>query len=463
MPVDSKHREYATSQDKWKRCRDAFNGGDAVKAAREGYLPKLAKQKPEAYNAYLKRALFYGATGRTVQGLTGMIFRKPPSVVVPEEMTTHLSDITLTGIPFTAFAMTVLEEILVTGRFGVLLDMSDQPVPDIRPYWAGFSAEQIVNWRTVRRGGDYVLSLVVLLEWAETAKADDLYEIEFIPQYRVIELLEEIYTVTVWRKNEKTKKWDIVSLERPLRRGEFLNFIPFCFFGSTSITPTVGKPPLLDLVDVNLSHYRTSADLEHGRHFTALPTPWTAGVKGEDGPLEIGSGTAWRFEDSQAKAGMLEFTGQGLSALEKALHEKEQMMAAIGARILEEPRKGIEAAETLRLRNSGEQSVLKTLANTISLGLTKLSRWHAWWMGWADAPDNDVASVALNTDFIDTRLDPQELTALIALYQAGRLSRETLYYNLERGEMTRPGASFEEEEQLIAADDLALPGLPPLN
>jgi len=44
MPVDSKHFEYEDREPQWKRCRDIYNGSDAVKNAGEEYLPRPSAQ-----------------------------------------------------------------------------------------------------------------------------------------------------------------------------------------------------------------------------------------------------------------------------------------------------------------------------------------------------------------------------------------------------------------------------------
>ena len=118
--------------------------------------------------------------------------------------------------------------------------------------------------------------------------------------------------------------------------------------------------PLLDLANVCLSHYRSSADLEHGRHFTALPQVRTSQELIQMNTTKAfmsGQGTAWVIPNEQAKVGFLEFSGQGLGSLERALEQKKKMMAVLGARLLEGP-KGVEAAETARIRQNTETSIL---------------------------------------------------------------------------------------------------------
>jgi hypothetical protein len=54
-------------------------------------------------------------------------------------------------------------------------------------------------------------------------------------------------------------------------------------------------------------------------------------------------------------------------------------------------------------------------------------------------------TVTLNTDFSDTALDPQEMTALMGLWQSGAISHESLLWNMKRGEVLPPDTDIEEE------------------
>ena len=175
MPVDTPSPEYEAALPRWQRCRDCFEGSDAVKARATAYLPMLEGHhgSSQKYDAYKTRAVFYNATARTVAGLLGSVFRATPSWTFPATIEDDLEDV-------------------------------------------------------------------------------------------------------------------------PLKHGDPLTFIPFQFIGPTSVTPAIEKSPILDIVDVNLSHYRTSADFEHGAHLTALPTPWVSGVNPElVESFPIGSDTAW--------------------------------------------------------------------------------------------------------------------------------------------------------------------------
>jgi hypothetical protein len=448
MPgVETTHFEYGSHSTQWSRCRDAFAGEDAIKAKGEAYLPRLSGQtgnKSKDYDNYKLRAAWFGATRRTVNGLTGSVFRKDPQV---EGLTDEdrLQDITLTGLPFPLFAKGVFNNTLSVGRHGVLVDVS----ADGSPYLVEYSAESIINWKVEAITGRHDLTRVVLREEITEESAEDKFAVDQLTQYRVLELIEGVYTVTIWRKVEK--EWLPSEQIIPTRMEQALNFIPFCFFNPNGTETGVADSPVLDLVDLNLSHYRSSADLEHARHWVALPTPWIIGEHIETKePFNVGSSSAWIIQDAKASIGMLEVTGAGISHLENALEQKEVQMAVIGARLLEEPKKAVEAAETQKIRQSGDASVLRSLAATASLGLSKCLTWFQWWTG-----GEGEVTVALNDDFVSAKLTPQELQAISEELIRGHISYPTYYRLLEEGEVTRPGVDWEDEKAQL--EDEAMP------
>jgi hypothetical protein len=453
MPIDSQHPNYSSHLDQWTRCRDVTDGSDAVKARAEKYLPRLTGQSDEQYKAYKMRAYWFGGSSRTVEGLTGAVMRKDPTLEIPKMMDEFMKDVTQNGQTFPAFVKSTLSEVVMTGRYGVLVEMPKTEVIGAMPYWVPYRAEEIVNWQTEMRNGVPVLVFAVLYESVVVEDADDPYMLTAVDQYRELYLEEGRYAQQLWRRPKNTAGQEAKAWERyeeeivPTLRGTPLDFIPFCFLGPTTITTAVEKSPILDLADCNLSHYRSSADLEHGRHFTALPTPWVAGFPATMS-LSIGSSQAWVSDNENASAGMLEFTGQGLGALETAISDKKKDMAILGARLLESQQPSVEAADTLATRLAGEQSIVQSIANTCSVGFTKLLQYTAQWMGAAESVVDSI-STKLNTELLDTKMTFAELTQLVQSWQSQAISYETMYYNMERGGITRPGVDWEKEKAQI--------------
>ncbi|HTD67749.1 MAG TPA: hypothetical protein VK846_14585, partial [Candidatus Limnocylindria bacterium] len=84
MPVNSLHPDYLEVLPAWARARDVIAGEDAVKAAREKYLPRLDSQTDAEFDAYRARASFFNATARTADGYSGQIFRRSPFIKLPD-------------------------------------------------------------------------------------------------------------------------------------------------------------------------------------------------------------------------------------------------------------------------------------------------------------------------------------------------------------------------------------------
>jgi hypothetical protein len=68
------------------------------------------------------RALFYNATQRTIDGLTGLLFIKPPVMEYPQAIEAQVNDVTMSGVNLHQFAEMVAEQVVMLGRAGVLVD-----------------------------------------------------------------------------------------------------------------------------------------------------------------------------------------------------------------------------------------------------------------------------------------------------------------------------------------------------
>jgi hypothetical protein len=482
MPVNSTHPDYDASLPAWLRARDVFAGEDAVKAAAEKYLPRLDCQDDKEYLAYKNRASFFNASARTADGFVGLIFRRDPTFKLPDTgtgvgdaLTEFVEDADMLGTSLAAFSKKLVAEIINVGRSGTLVDWNAEA--EQRAYAVAYTAEDIINWHTERVNGRNVLTLIVLKEVSVMpATETDPFVPDEIQQLRVLKLVppqttaenakaDWSYQVEIWQflaegqnasgsSKRGKKKWKLVDTLTPLRLGKPLPLIPFVFHGPRHSLPEVDKVPLADIIAVNLNHYRLTADYLHGMHFTALPTAWVSGFD-KNSSLRIGSSTAWVAETSGATAGFLEFTGQGLTTFERAMDRDEQLMAVLGTRMLESRKRVGETAAAIELRQSGENSILNTVSLSVSASLTQVLRWVYWWNSTEPIPDAigpNLVLASLNTDFSITGMSFQEITALVAAWQAGAISQATMLDLFRAGEVIAPGRTNEEELKLLAGE-----------
>ena len=476
MAVNATHPDYDAAAVEWSRARDVLAGEDAVKAGGEKYLPRLDSQTDEEFSAYVKRASYFNASARTSEAYLGLMFRRPPFVKLPSDgagvgraMAVFQNDADMLGTPLTGYAKMVVGDVVGLGRSGSLVDWEDEV--EQRAYVVFYRAEQIINWRVERVNGRNVPTLIVLKEHvvAKPGPDDDGFALQLVDQMRVLKLVpgeaadvagkrDYHYQVELWQPKKTERRstkveWELVETRMPLRLGKPLPLIPFVFHGPRHSRPSVDRLPLSDMIAVNLDHYRLDADFKHGLHFTALPTAWVSGFD-KTSTLRIGSSTAWVAEAPGAAAGFLEFTGQGLTTFERAMDRDERLMAVLGSRLLEDQKKVGETAQAIELRQSGEYSVLGSVAGSVSESLTQILRWVYWWNSTEDVPDSVTSGevlITLNTDFSTKGMDSQELQAVVSAWQSGAFSRDTMFELFRKGEILPDGRTNQDEEALIRA------------
>jgi hypothetical protein len=458
--VDTLHAEYVANQATWARCRAFTAGSDAVKGLGTVLLAKLSGQDDTEYQAYKERAQLYNATGRTVDAMSGLVMRIDPTFELPPKLADLETDADYCGTSLFEFAKIQVGEILQTARSGILVDyptrgdnivtVAQANATGLRPYLAHYPSESIINWRTERKNGATVLTKIVLKESFETADPDD--EFVMLPgvQFRVLDLDDGGYRQRVFRQGDRD--WEQFGEDiLPTRAGKRMDEIPFVFMGVDSNTPNVQKSPVIDLVNVNLGHYRNSADHEHGLHFTGLPTPVITGHHiGEDEEIAIGSESFLVLNSPEAQAFFLEFSGSGLGSLLEAMQEKKKEMASLGARMIEDPKNGIEAAETAKIHRSGEGGVLASLASSVSKGIRRALQIAADWAG-----DSGEVQFELNKDFMPASMDSNSMKVLMEMWQSGGISHQVLFDNLKRGEIIREEIDLDDMKSDIDND---LPG-----
>lgn len=459
--VDKPHHEFRKISDTWKRIRDCIEGVDRVRNEGVVYLPQLTDMEPADYQAFKRRAKFVNFTKATVEMLAGLIFKKDPKFTYPDDLESFMQDCTLGGKPFFQYCKDVIMDAVSVGRSGTLIDWSQD---ENQPYFAPYAAEQIINWKQMKLGGRMELSLLVLQEEVADPNAKSEFSHQTVCEWRVYRLDqstdEPLVYCDVYQRNDKGEVVKI-STSMPTRRGDGLNRIPFVFHGAVNTEPDIDPAPMGDISDLNIKHYMLSADLENGRHFCGLPTPYAICFDLEDGEnVRVGSSLVWTTNNEKAKCGYLEFTGTGLKSLETAIVETEEQLAALGARMLEKQKGGDEAYQTVLLRASGQMAALIGTAEACSDSLTLALQWAEWWLSTVKHPEDldDDVEVDVNSDFIDIQLNRGEVTEMWTTCMQGGISRQTFHEFLIKAEIVPEDRTLDDELALIEANPP--PGMP---
>jgi hypothetical protein len=451
------HPDYVYWSPVWQMIRDAEIGEIEIKRKGQTYLPKLQGHDDKQYLSYLHRAVFFNMTAKTLSALYGTMFRRNPKVTgLSKALMRRSKKFSKDGMSLHLTAKTAAKEVLSVGRFGMLVDAA--PSGRGGAYVATYTAENIIDWKMTEVGGEWRFSRVILRE----ISYDDSFAAtmhEFKVRYRVLRLMPVadgtyVYEQHIYEDRELTGTVDVDAAPDdilvPTVRGQKLDYIPFVILGPFTNHPDVQKPPILDIVTLNLSHYLSYAQLEQGRFYTANPVYTVSSGVADDstGEYYVGPDVVWEL-GKDGKAAILEFNGHGLRTLENALDQKESQISAIGGRMMPGHSRGAaESDNALRLKESNEQTLLQNLSDTTDEGFTQTMKWWADWNNESvDSIDNIEFEV--NRDFLIRNVGAREFRAIHQMYADGAIPVDVLYEYLRRAEVVPDWMELDEFKRLL--------------
>jgi hypothetical protein len=463
MPASTKNPTYHMYYDTWQQTRDAVKGSVAIKEKRARYLPvpdgetgsegatnlRYANEEHKGtgtlrYRNYIKRAVYTNFTGRTKNALVGAVFRKDPTIVVPAGLEYLIDDATGDGLSLNQLAKDELSNLLEVGRAGFLVDypqadqglsVEDVDLLDLRASIVPYTAEQIINWKLDAYGGRKLLTLVVLEE--DYPDDDDEFGHEKKKQQRILRLSDEGYSQQIYRDEMPYTEQFFPTKADGLRWFE----IPFVFCGSKNNDASIDDAPLADIAEVNLAHYRNSADYEESCFITGQPTLFithslSAEQFAEYNPNGIKLGSRAGHVLGETGAATL-VQAEANNIVREAMNSKLNEMVAIGARIVTD-RGQNETAEGARIRFASENSVLGDVVNNLSEALFTCILWVGEFMGF----DGDT-EFYLNTEFYDKSVDPQLIMSMVTLLDREIIGEADIFDRLKSAGLIEPGRTLD--------------------
>ena len=420
MPVSETHTDYDKNLDKWELTRNAATGLSFEEA--RDYIPRRTHEEQDQYYQRVEKAIYTNYTGRTREGLKGAIFRLPPRIELPPDMEFMLDNADGAGQSLTQVAKLAADELMETGRFGLLADypMVDEELTveqvrrmGLQPHIATYTAESIINWHVHVLNGRRQLGMLVLKE--NSPVHYDEFTWDYVDRYRVLRLnTDQQYTQQLYDENG-----DPITEEIVIRgaSGQAFGYIPFQFIGSRDNLPTIDEPILYDIARVNIGHFRNSADQEnnlsvHGGGTLVVSTDMSpeAFQAANPGGVTVGENSGLILSEG-GKAELLQL--DAANAIGAEMTHKEQMMVQIGAKII--TKTGQRTAEEARIQATSENSMLDTMVGNINEAFTKvLYDCRAF----ISATDAEIV-FSLNDDFWQDSIAATEIIAMIQGNDAG--------------------------------------------
>jgi Domain of unknown function (DUF4055) len=451
----NKHPQYGESLSIWEMVRDATKP-NGVKDAGVKYLPRAENhddgdRNSSRYAKYKDRAVFYGFSQETVSGLLGLAFRQ--GVSIETEGKDYIEDdIDGDGVGLEQQAKSAAKNVIKYGRAGLLVDFppSEGSITIEQQRNNGLVATvnlydtfHIKNWATKRVGSKTILSMVVLTEIEYRADENEL-TVEEVTVERRLTLDNDGHYMVEIREDEQT----IETYYPRDFAGQMINEIPFYFIGSVNNDSNVDDSPLFPIADMNVAHYRNSADYENSVWQCGQPQPWGTGLTQNwvDQNLKnfsFGAGVMLTGPDG-ASFGLMQVEPNTMAY--EAMKYKQEAMIAMGAKLINAQVSFSSATEAI-IASASENSRLQTIIDNVENAYQAALEGLTLFMG------GDVPIFTIDTDLSAVMTDPQMAQMMVGAWQSGLVaSADARGYLRKVGAVERTDEEIEEEIENVGVD-----------
>jgi hypothetical protein len=458
MPASDQHKLYVKNKDIRKLVRDCVAGSDAIKTARRTdsteqggiynsmgsqYLPVPnpnddSIENQDRYAAYRARATFINFTGYTKDGLMGMVARKPTEIDLDASIKYAELNVNGSGLTLQGMTQSVIGNLLETGQDGLLVDFpmsaggTQMQTLGLRAIIKQYPAESIINWRVETIDSIDTVVMVALAEEVTRVAADG-FSVDDVTYTRVLCLNEDgDYIQKLYNEHDELLVNEAGESDIFIKKADGSNWkeILFVAVGSENNDLIPDKSPLYDVAEINIGHYRNSADFEESSFLVGQPTPvfsglnegWVKNVM--KGGIQIGSRAGVLLPENGSAMLLQASENQMPSA---GMDRKEEQLVKIGAKIISD-KGGVETAEASRIKFAGQNSKLGLVIINTELAFEQC---FLWMMGFQGSTGENVFNI--NKQFYEATVDPQLLIANMQLLDRQVIAKTDVRRMMRKG------------------------------
>ncbi len=432
--VNDPNTTWFNQEPHWILIEDLMSGTYGMRAKHRKYLPQEIRELDEQYDSRLSKSVVQPYYQRLERMLAGMLTRKPVVLNDTADLIREQTfNVDLQNNDLNVWTYDTARKMIRYGHVGVLVDVPQDGKG--RPYWIAYTPRQMLGWRTELVDGEQKFVQLRLLE--------NVFEPE--GKYGEVEIEQvRLLTPGAYEIHRRNDNGEFVLHEEGTTS---LKEIPFSVAYSNRINLMESRPPLSDIAELNLRAYQCQSDLDHQLHISSVPMLAFYGFPQTSEEVTAGPGEAIAFP-SDGRAEYLEVKGTSFNAQFQRLGQLEAQINELGLAAVLGQKLSAETAESKKIDRSQGDSTMMVVAQQMQDLIDNSLRFHGAYVG------ADPGSSLVNRDFLASRLDPQEISALLGLYTSATITQETLLTQLVAGEVL--GDDFDVEEEILSLEQAGL-------
>ena len=416
----------------WGVMAAVTRGTNYIRDLSETYLPQEPREDDDAYTTRVDRSVLSPYTSRLIETAAGAILRKPIHVEGDPYWLELIQNIDGLGSSINEYARRALVSSLTYGHSAILVDypaamgarnLAEERALGRRPYFVHVDAPQIWGWR--KEAGTNRLLQVRIHD----------YDVRPLNEFGE-EQVEQMRVIYPGRYDLYTLGQEVVEFTES---GDYsLPEIPLVPIYSNRRGLLISQPPLLDIANLNITHYQRQADLIHALHIAAMPTLVLEGWDDTTGSATMGVNYAIAMQPGN-KAYYVQADATSFDAQMAELESLASQMSTLGVTKLFGQKFVAESAEAKRIDQAQSNSVLSIISQELESALNQAFAFAAQYVG-LEPPE-----ITIDRDFDYYRLIGQDVAVLAQLADTGKISNAMLLEVLRRGEILPDNINIEEE------------------
>jgi hypothetical protein len=416
----------------WGVMAAVTRGTNYIRDLSETYLPQEPREDDDAYTTRVDRSVLSPYTSRLIETAAGAILRKPIHVEGDPYWLELIQNIDGLGSSINEYARRSLVSSLTYGHSAILVDypaamgarnLAEERALGRRPYFVHVDAPQIWGWR--KESGTNRLLQVRIHD----------YDVRPLNEFGE-EQVEQMRVIYPGRYDLYTLGQEVVEFTES---GDYsLPEIPLVPIYSNRRGLLISQPPLLDIANLNITHYQRQADLIHALHIAAMPTLVLEGWDDTTGSATMGVNYAIAMQPGN-KAYYVQADATSFDAQMAELESLASQMSTLGVTKLFGQKFVAESAEAKRIDQAQSNSVLSIISQELESALNQAFAFAAQYVG-LEPPE-----ITIDRDFDYYRLIGQDVAVLAQLADTGKISNAMLLEVLRRGEILPDNINIEEE------------------
>jgi hypothetical protein len=307
------------------------------------------------------------------------------------------------------------------------MNLAEERAQGRRPYFVHVDAPQIWGWRK-----EPITNRLLQVRIHD-------YDVRPLNEFGE-EQVEEMRVIYPGRYDLYTLGQDVVEFTES--GGYSLDEIPFVPIYSNRRGLLMSQPPLLDIANLNITHYQRQADLIHALHIAAMPTLVLEGWDDTTGSATMGVNYAIAMQPGN-KAYYVQSDASSFDTQMAELQALEGQMSTLGVTKLFGQKFVAESAEAKRIDQAQSNSVLSIISQELESALNQAFSFAAQYVGM------EPPEITIDRDFDYYRLIGQDVSVLAQLNQMGKITDAMLLEILRRGEILPDNVKIEEELEAI--------------